>query len=269
MNQVPPTPITTTQTQTPSPQNTDKKSKLITIIFGIFLLIATNVVSYSLGSKNNSSENDNMGESIDLVANNLEQPTPPPQNEDPRETPTPTTAPRITTRIFTTESELEGFVTSNEEVDSTSPLQIGRNESHVVRSFVSFDISSLPGGINIQAAKLKMYQQKTTGTPYTTNGEIRIDHLTYGNTLDAEDYSLPALVVNFTTLSTSKRVGLKEIDVTSVVRDDIANARSRTQFRFHAAKELTGGDLAGDIAYFQASELGPSETSPQLVIDYY
>ena len=67
-----------------------------------------------------------------------------------------------------------------------------------------------------------------------------------------------------------KTIEWKEADVTDALKDDISNARSRSQFRIHFQTENTGGDAEGDFAYFEATEnTRKTGNSPQLVVKYY
>ena len=117
---------------------------------------------------------------------------------------------------------------------------------------------------------MRLYQTKVIGNPYSAGGGLKVDHLTYGNSLDDTDYGMAALVSNLATIATSNVIGWKDTDITMAVRNDVENGRSQSQFRIHFTTENTGGTLIGDFAYFEAAEdsQGTGYT-PQLVIKYY
>lgn len=149
-------------------------------------------------------------------------------------------------------------------------IRAGRNANLVTRGFVSFEISDIPQDASIQNATLRLYQAKIIGNPYGAGGSIKIDHLTYGETLDNSDYAAPALSSSFVNLTSNATVEWKDADVSQKVKDDVANARSTSQFRIHFQTEVTGGDVTGDFAYFEAKENTQNTgNTPQLVVKYY
>lgn len=190
-------------------------------------------------------------------------PTPPP-------TSTPTPSPILKTKIISSISTLDGFRSSNGGGNSALEIRAGRNSNLVTRGFVSFEITEIPSDAIIQNALLRLYQAKIIGNPYGSGGILKVDHLTYGDTLDSSDYALPALTANFINLSINQTLGWKEADVTERLKDDTANARSVSQYRIHFQNEIVGGDVSGDFAYFEAKE-GTLSTgnTPQLVVKYY
>lgn len=182
-------------------------------------------------------------------------------------TPTPT----LKTKILTSTKNLDGFRSSNNAGNDSLDIRAGRNSNLVTRGFVTFDLSSVPSGAKIESATMKLYQATVTGNPYSSGGALKVDHLTYGNTLDSTDYSLPALTSNISTLATNKTIEWKDADVTESVKDDIANARSVSQFRLHFTVEATDGDTTGDFVSFDSanSYAENSGHTPQLVVKYY
>lgn len=262
-----------------SPVKPPKKNKKILLIglSGLTFLLFLIIIIYSIyaGRKSEKPETrtnengevvDENGNPVEFISESLiKDPTPTP----PDNSPTPTGEQlNTTTRIIPGVPELDGFMASDGIGRTDRDILVGRNIDAVTRGFVTFDLSSVPTGITVREALLRLYQKDSIGTPYTLIGEVRIDHLLYGDSLDADDYSTAALLGNITTLSTSKRIGWKEADVTEVVRDDFANGRSQSQFRIHFSKETTGGDQKGDYIYFTPSD-NKSQNSPQLVIEYY
>ncbi len=252
------------------------KVKKILLIFGLLLLIAVvSGVSYFLGTKNAKNQ-------IPSIAENFQTPFPTNENEQApttslpasptptyrgQKSPTPTPTPLSKTKIISSTASLDGFRSSNGSGKANLEIRVGRNENFVTRGFLSFDLSGLPSEITIQKATLRLYQAKIIGSPYTTGTTLKLDHLTFGDTLDLTDYSLPALYSNFETLTTNSSLSWKEADVTSQVRDDLANARSRSDFRIHFETENTGGNSTGDSAYFEAYEnTMKTGNTPQLVI---
>ncbi len=269
-------------------KNSNAGKKVLVIIAVIIFLGTLSGISYFLGTKSDSEKNEPAPTPADVLSKPLlEIPTDTPTStvatatnsaqptkkltlslSEPEATPTP----KIKTKIISSEEGLDGFRASDGKGSSSLEIRIGRNEDAVTRGFVSFDISELPTGIEIQEAELKFYQVKVVGNPYAIGSALKVDHLTYGNTLDATDYSTPALVSNIATLATSnKTVGWKQAVVTEAVENDVANARSLSQFRIHFTTEVTDDDTAGDIAYFDSSNdyYDHTDHPPQLIIKYH
>jgi hypothetical protein len=241
-------PFTILPQQIPQQENSKKSNvnKLL-IITGVFLfVVGISVASFFLGTK--SSKN---------------------------VTPTPTPQLLLTNPTYdiatnmSTVSHLDGYRLSNEEGDSRSEIKVGRDNKSVARGFLTFELGSISQQANIQEAVIRLYQAEIIGNPYSVGGSIKVDHLTYGDSLDSSDYAMSALVSNIATLSTNTIADWKEVDVTDYVKDDLANARSTSQFRIHFTKEVTGGEKSGDFVFFEADENTlKSGNTPKLIVKY-
>jgi hypothetical protein len=183
---------------------------------------------------------------------------------------TPTVTPITKSKILNATATMDGFRSSNGGGNNSVDIRAGRNENLVTRGFVSFDIDGIPEGATITEVSIKLYQVRVVGNPYSEGGVLEVDHLTYGDTLEGGDYSTAALLSGFATLSENKNTGWKETTVTNAVKDDIANARSKSQFRIHFETEVKGGDVAGDFTYFEsADDSEATGNTPQLIVKYH
>lgn len=139
----------------------------------------------------------------------------------------------------------------------------------VTRGFVSFALSSVPSGAKIEDVTLRLYQYQIIGDPYGVGGELKIDHLDYGDTLESADYGASAISSSFTSISSNATLEWKDAGVTDALKNDILNSRSSSQYRIHFQVEPIGGTVAGDFAYFESSEnIGGTGNTPQLVVKY-
>lgn len=257
--------------------------KLLIGIGVIILILGIGTGSYLLGRKSSQSTSEVSPTPSDQLSQIA---TPTPTFIDNSPTPvtsisgtlTPTKKPSVTvtptvnvkSKIISAASITDGFESSNGGGNTTLEIRAGRNANLVTRGFVSFDLSDIPSGVTVKEATLRLYQAKVIGNPYTAGGSIKVDHLTYGDSLDNSDYSLAALSSSFITLTSNATLEWKDADVTDRVKDDLANARSRSQYRIHFQTETTGGDVTGDFAYFEAAENTQSSGNPpQLVVKYY
>lgn len=268
----------------PSSDYRQEKISFMKIFLIIIALVSATagvaVISYFLGAGFSDENKSNYNQTLPIqtpeptFSEETASPTPiekklsPTQKLSPTSTPTPT--PLLKTKILKSIASLDGFRSSNGGGNNLLEIRAGRNSSLVTRGFVSFEISEIPADSVIQSATIKLYQTKVVGNPYIAGGSLMLDHLTYGETLDDPDYAFPALSTNFTTLSKSATPGWKEVDVTARFKDDLANARSLSQYRIHFQNEITGGNTTGDFVYFEAQENTlKTGNTPQLVVKYY
>lgn len=247
---------------------------LICMILAVFSLVT---VAFYIGRQSQKLE---LPTNTEVAQDNPAQPTQiiksltptpkvsvtPSKKPNPKNSPTPI----FLSKVLIGSPDLDGFRSSNGEGNQYLEVRVGRNINLVTRGFVTFPLDDLPSGVFVKEAYLRLYQVKVVGKPYVQGGAIKVDHLSYGDGLDATDYGMPALVTNTAVLSTTPATGWKETDVTQSVKDDIENGRSRSQFRLHLTVENTGGDSNGDFALFESSEnyLGTGYI-PELLVKYY
>ncbi len=262
-----------------------RDKKPIFIIGGIIAVIGVALFSYILGSKNSNTNTSNEPSPTPQITTPATT-TPTPVDEEPSGTPTtsitptkkptitptpsPTPTPIIKTKVISSTASLDGFRSSNNGGNDAVEVRAGRNENLVTRGFVSFSLTDIPSGSTITEATLRLYQGQIIGNPYGVGGSIKLDHLNYGDSLDSSDYGMAALVSSFVTLTSNATVEWKDALVTTQLKDDVANARSRSQYRIHFTTENTGGNVTGDFAYFESADnnMGTGNT-PQLVVKYY
>jgi len=265
--------------QEPENKNTPKIWQKILLTIGvIFFLTALSAFSYYLGTKENEktsaeSETPTPTQTITLpTLPPVATPTPSatPTVKGAKTTPTPIPQPKTKKIILDSIGTLSGFRSSNGGGNNTEEIRVGKNNIAVTRGFVSFDLSELPNSAKIKSAAIRLYQTQVDGNPYQIAGSIKIDHLTFGNSLDEDDYTLAALTSNLATLANNKTLEWKEANVTEAVKDDIANARSKSQFRFHFIDETKGENAEGDFAYFDSANNYEENSGhlPELVIEY-
>lgn len=181
-------------------------------------------------------------------------------------------------RTLSSLSSSDGYILSNNNstgsVDANSELQIGRSSTGVARSFLNFDLSSLPSNIVIEEATLKVYQTRTTGLPFSLNKSLIIDSYAYGNTLDSDDFNKTATDVLISkqigTINNQSNDQYKEITVTKAVQDDFLAKRSLSGFRIQFLDlSNAGGDTDGDFVYFESGNNSANTgKTPELLVRY-
>lgn len=172
--------------------------------------------------------------------------------------------------VLKSSPQLDGHMSSNGSGSTTSDIRVGRNVYFVTRGFLNFELNQLPPNIKVETAYLRLYQTNITGNPYSAGGSLKVDHINFGNSLEAEDYSIPALTTNYAVLATQTQLEWKEIVVTDALRDDLDNARLKSQYRIHFTVETIGTSPgAGDYAHFEpAEDISGTHNTPELVILY-
>jgi parallel beta-helix repeat protein len=170
------------------------------------------------------------------------------------------------------ETALDGLIIHEDGANSGESINVGdyyTDHEYYFRGFVSFDISSFPLWAVIDSATLRMYQYSTTGTPYTDLGDLIVDHLNYGDTLDSDDFDLAALQDDIGTLSTDDTVEWKELDVTDSFQNDFDNLRTHSQYRLRFSPLEINNNEVSDCVYLESADnFGTTGNIPELVIAY-
>jgi hypothetical protein len=184
----------------------------------------------------------------------------------------PGPAPVPVTLTLSSEAARDGWAEYGDYGESSGAALGGTGDFiigvHTRRQFFSFDLGVLPAGATIQSATLRLYQVRTSGTPYATHGVVVVDHMDYGM-LEGSDFDLPPLVANAGTLSTDAVLEWKTLDVTALVQSDRAARSDRTQVRLRWSPSENDHDAIDDEAHFvDAEDITGSGFPPQLVLTY-
>lgn len=187
--------------------------------------------------------------------------------DSPFSTPSPTPVPIKNELVINSEPRLDGFRTSNGSGSSVSAIQIGSNSELVSRGFVTFDLQPIPSRVRILQARLRLFIVKEEGNSNRL-GDLLVDHLRYGDSLDAVDFSSVAIISSFTGLQQDPDdEQWLTADVTGPIINDIDSARSDSQFRLHFENESKTD--AEEFYYLESAEnYLSSNNPPQLLITY-
>ena len=123
--------------------------------------------------------------------------------------------------------------------------------------FCGFDRSTLPAGARVIAAKLRLTQNLVVGTPFESGANVVVDHVDLGADFDETDFGAAALQANIGIISSDASLGIRELDVTGAVLDDVADGRSRSEFRVRL-------ETTGLVSFTRVGQPG----EPQLVVVY-
>lgn len=178
------------------------------------------------------------------------------------------------TVVLNSQGALDGYRLNNGDGSTSEQILVGNGRIYedgdelVSRGFFSFDTSSIPAGATIESVHLEFYQRTIEGDPYPTLGNLVLDHVDYGASLDAGAYDAPALhsAVLAQMTSANSWYALADPTITMWVEDNLAAGRSRFQLRLRFAQE-TDGDNEQDLVLIEPGE-GPPGHAPRLTIVY-
>lgn len=188
---------------------------------------------------------------------------------------------------LTSQAGLDGNVTSSQlaRADIASILVGDLPPSTGIRSFLSFDLSSLPEGVTEEAlvqAELSVYKVDVSNSPYAAlnnceatdptlcaTAQMELNHVNYGDTLDGIDFDTARLAdLGGIDSELSPISAYRTADVLSAVRDDLGNREargSRSQYRLSFPKQ-TNADKYPDLVAFTAGE--STSNQPLLKLSY-
>ncbi|MDJ0976500.1 MAG: hypothetical protein QNJ98_18725 [Planctomycetota bacterium] len=135
------------------------------------------------------------------------------------------------------------------------------------RAFYSFIVGDLPPGAQVQSAVLSAKQYLVVGTPFATLGDVIVDHVDLGPTLNAPDYSHVQWSLDIGTFSSSPDIGRRALDVTAAVRADVAAGRGVSSFRLRHRLQ-TDIDGQRDYTAFSSVDWLEAHRRVSLVITY-
>jgi hypothetical protein len=186
-----------------------------------------------------------------------------------------------TLRAFYTEcfgiANLDGYVdTSGQAFTGLSPRVGDLRDNAGVRAFFSFDLSAcLPAGRIVKDAVFNVYKDVGIGSPYTL-GSVSLEHVNYGDSLDAADYNTPVLadlgIFDSSSTPVRERVytDVTADAVTAAVQDDLANRatrgnRSQFRLRFPVA---TNNNNNEEWVLYGDTESGGRDFAPFIQVNF-
>jgi Bacterial Ig-like domain len=177
-------------------------------------------------------------------------------------------------------ADLEGDVFSNATVVTDgSVIEVGDYADNLgaenlgVRGLFTFDLSTClpPEGQLVSQGTLNVYKFVTEGNPDDL-GILSLEHLTYGDSLTADDYNSAALTNLGVFAAASSPDGTWiEHDVSTAIQDDIANRATRgdrSQFRLSFAAQTDNNDDFDIIAFGATDNAGSSTVAPFIQVTY-
>jgi len=168
---------------------------------------------------------------------------------------------------------LDGWVRDNGDAGPTGSQVIAGDllTSGVYRGyrgFYSFDITSIPTGSSVTSANLRLYQLSFNGAPYVELGNVIVESVDYGASLDPPDYGAAPLAPAIGTLSNNTATEYKTLIVTGAVQADVAAARTGAQFRLRFSNTDNNNDGSADNVTFTDVEWPVAANRPELVVKY-
>jgi hypothetical protein len=128
------------------------------------------------------------------------------------------------------------------------------NPGQSARGFVTFDLSGVPANAHVRKATLTMTQCQVAGAPYTSHGNVILDHIVF-TSVDTSIYGVAALATNVATLSSDTTLGPKMATVTTSVANDLGASRTTSQFRVRWSLTDSNNDGVSDVVAFNTDSL--------------
>lgn len=153
---------------------------------------------------------------------------------------------------------LSGVVLSDGTASGNAHVMVGDVDANTPqlnsRAFLTFDLTTIPAGKILRSARLRIFQDDIVGSPYAKLGDLLVDHLVYGSSLDPADYDAAELSRGFTVLSTDSTRETKVVSVLQRIQADINAGRTVSQFRLRFTID-TNDDAMNDFTEFMADEI--------------
>jgi len=180
------------------------------------------------------------------------------------------------TITLTGEGILDGYSLNDGTGSNSREILIGNGEvlsptgELVARGFMSFDLSEIPAGATIESAELRFYQKEIEGSPYQKLGNLVLEHVYYGNSLDESAYDTPALSTAVLELESAPAAWYVLSDPTIVhwVQSSLAAGLARQQFRLQFSRETDGDGQEDWIAIEGGGSILGSPQAPRLILTY-
>lgn len=180
------------------------------------------------------------------------------------------------TVILSSEAALDGYWLNDGSGSNNQDILVGNGElvdpfgELVARGFMSFDVSGIPAGATIESVALRFYQKTIQGDPYGKLGNLVLEHVYYGTSLDDSAYNTPALGSAMLAVQSSPGSWyvLSDPTITSWVQSNLAAGRIRFQLRLQFRQQTDGDGQEDWVAIEPGRGALASRNSPQLTITY-
>jgi hypothetical protein len=180
------------------------------------------------------------------------------------------------TVTFRSEGALDGYRLNDGSGSNAQDILVGNGDlldpvgELVARGFMSFDLSSIPSGATVERAELRFYQKEIQGDPYTKLGNLLLEHIDYGASLDDSAYNTPAIESAVLDQQRTPKAWyiLSDPTLTSWIQSNVQAGRARFQLRLQFRQETDGDDREDWIAIQAGGGILGARDAPQLTITY-
>jgi hypothetical protein len=160
-----------------------------------------------------------------------------------------------------------GFTGSTEVTVGDLP-----NTDQTNRGILTFDVQPLDGD-TAQEAVLTAYECDVIGAPFSTLGQVVVDHVTPGTPPSGQGgYSGNIIASDIGTLAPDDATGPRNVSVTSAVESDISSGATYSQFRLRfSAEDGNPNGTANYVAFetdYQVNCAADASLSPVLIVTY-
>jgi pSer/pThr/pTyr-binding forkhead associated (FHA) protein len=178
--------------------------------------------------------------------------------------------------VVRSDAALDGFLLNDGTGSDSQDIIVGNGRiveptgELVSRGFLSFDLADIPSGATIEGVELRFYQKAIQGAPYDKLGNLMLEQIDYGSSLEPGAYDLPALdSAGLAQLpAPNSWYILSDPTITSWVQSALDNDQNRFQLRLRFTQEADGDSEEDWIAIEPGGPVLSSPNAPALTITY-
>ncbi|MGC9335739.1 MAG: hypothetical protein ACP5JJ_16450, partial [Anaerolineae bacterium] len=180
-------------------------------------------------------------------------------------------------RVVRSDPALDGFLLNDGTGSNIQDIIVGNGRiveptgELVSRGFLSFDLSDIPKGATIEGVELRFHQKAVQGEPYEKLGNLMLEQIDYGSSLDPSAYDRPVLDSAMLAILPSPNSWyiLSDPSIASWVQATLGKGQDLFQLRIRFAQETDGDDEEDWISIDPGGGILSSPNAPILTISYW
>jgi hypothetical protein len=180
------------------------------------------------------------------------------------------------TVVLKSMGSLDGYWLNDGTGSTEDDILVGNGElvdpfgELVARGFLSFDVSSIPSDATVEEVELRFYQNAVQGNPYDKLGNLVLEHVYYGSSLNDSAYDTPAF--DSADIAAQPLPGawyiLADPTLASWIESGLQAGQPQFQLRLQFRRETDGDGTEDWISIVPGGGALGSRNQPQLTITY-
>jgi hypothetical protein len=185
-----------------------------------------------------------------------------------------TVVPGEVTVTLTGQGNLDGYVIGGMGSYNNQDIRVGNygtaSGENVYRGFLSFDLSGIPAGANVQSIQLRFFQMDVVGDPYGKLDRLYLMHVDYGPSLSPGAFDTATFDSAWLSPHTSpgEWYTITSNTIGTWIENNLAAGRTRLQMRLQFQPETDDGATADYARIEPGNNFFGTGNLPQLTITY-